>query len=229
MSIPVLILSRNCLELTKKCVESVEAQDIPAFPYVWDNASTDGTEDWIFEKIPVHNRWSMLSNHGVSYPWNEGLGYIFEVTSAESILVLNNDAIIPPWFLRRLINYNEPFITGVAVDVPPTAQVPHCPLTPNPDFSAFLIRRDAWTRIGKFDERMKIYCSDCDYHIRGHRLGVPMMKANVPYYHVNSQTLKRADPADREAIQSQANRDREVFKGIYGCLPGTREYEELFK
>jgi hypothetical protein len=55
------------------------------------------------------------------------------------------------------------------------------------------------------------------------------LKANVPYYHVNSQTLKRADPADREAIQTQANKDREVFKELYGCLPGTEEYNQLFK
>jgi GT2 family glycosyltransferase len=168
-------------------------------------------------------------NKGVSYGWNVGLDFLFEDGITENILVLNNDAIIPSWFYRRLLNYDQPFITGVAVDVMPTEQVPHCPLTPNPDFSAFLIRRDAWERIGKFDERMKIYCSDCDYHIRGHRLGVPMLKANVPYYHVNSQTLKRADPDDREAIQTQANKDREVFKNIYNCLPGTEEYNQLFK
>jgi GT2 family glycosyltransferase len=230
---PVLILTRNNLELTKKCVDSVRAQDIPATPYVWDNSSTDGTADWIFENIPAHNRWSMLSNHGVSYPWNEGLGYIFEVTDAKAVLVLNNDALIPRWYLSQLvasaISYDCEFVTGVAVDYMPTEVATFQPANNHPDFSSFLIGRNAWDTIGKFDERMKIYCSDCDYHIRGHKLGVPMLKANVPYYHVNSQTLKRADPSDREAIQTQANKDREVFKELYGCLPGTPEYQELFK
>ena len=45
---PVLILTHNCLELTKKCVESAKAQDIETVEFFFvDNASTDGTFDWI--------------------------------------------------------------------------------------------------------------------------------------------------------------------------------------
>ena len=44
---PVLLLARNCLELTKRCVESIHAQDIPTYILVIDNASTDGTFDWL--------------------------------------------------------------------------------------------------------------------------------------------------------------------------------------
>ena len=231
--IPVLILSRNCLELTKQCVESVRNQTIPATPWVWDNASLDGTREWIASEIPADNRWSMLSNHGVTYPWNAAIDRIFDDGDVKCILVLNNDAILPEWYLQELIasaiSYDCEFVTGIAVDYMPTEKSKFQPPSPNPDFSSFLIGRGAWEKIGKFNTRMKIYCSDCDYHIRGHRLGVPMLKANVPYYHVNSQTLKRADPADREAIQTQANKDREVFKELYGCLPGTEEYNQLFK
>ena len=32
---PVLILTHNCLELTKKCVESVRAQDVEAYIFVY--------------------------------------------------------------------------------------------------------------------------------------------------------------------------------------------------
>ena len=233
---PVLILTRNNLDLTKKCVESVRRQDIPTFIYIFDNGSTDETREWLQLQQSEYKNFITLFLHyngGVSYGWNSGLhdlGIHDKLDSLGShILVLNNDAIIPPWFYRRLLNYDQPFITGVAVDTMPTEPSPHCPLTPNPDFSAFLIRRDAWERIGQFDESMKIYCSDCDYHIRGHQLGVPMLKANVPYYHINSQTLKRADPVERAEIERQANMDREVFRQKWGCLPGTVEYEQLFK
>lgn len=229
---PVLILTRNNLELTKKCVESVRGQDIPTRIYIWDNGSTDGTREWLQDQysddkaiIPL---WLNGGNEGVSKGWNEGLEFIFIPDRRNHVLVLNNDAIIPPWFYRRLINYNQPFITGVAVDVMPTEQVPHCPLTPNPDFSAFLIRRDAWDRIGKFDEGMKIYSSDQDYHIRGWMAGVPMLKANVPYYHVNSQTLKRATPEDRAAIEQQANLDREELRKKWGVSAGGADYQALF-
>jgi len=129
------------------------------------------------------------------------------------------------------LGYPTPFITGIAVDdmddiMEPAAEQPLCP---HPDFSAFLIRREAWERIGMFDERMKLYASDCDYHIRGHRLGVPMMKANIPYFHASSSTLKNSSPEDRVQIEQQANADRVVFHSIYGCLPGTPEYNKLFE
>jgi GT2 family glycosyltransferase len=144
-------------------------------------------------------------------------------------LVLNNDSILPPWFYSELLSYDAPFVTGVAIDKQPVAKPERMPLNPHPDFSAFLIRRDCWLTVGPFDERMKLYASDCDFHLRAHRLGIPLWKANVPYYHVNSQTLKRATPEDRAIIEAQANADRAVFKSIYGCLPGTAEYEALFK
>lgn len=226
---PVLILTRNNLELTKKCVESVRGQDIETHIYIWDNGSLDGTQKWIEKEITPQMRWTNYRNYGVSDPWNVGLTNLFGYANFDHVLVLNNDTILPTWFYSELLSYDFPFVTGVGIGELIESKPQICEPQPNPDFSAFLIRREAWEKIGKFDERMKIYCSDCDYHIRGYRLGVPMMKVNAPYYHVNSQTLKRADPADRELIQSQANKDREVFQSIYGCLPGTEEYNQLFK
>jgi len=41
----VLMLTRNNLELTKRAVESVRAQDIPTFVCMVDNGSTDGTQE----------------------------------------------------------------------------------------------------------------------------------------------------------------------------------------
>jgi hypothetical protein len=73
------------------------------------------------------------------------------------------------------------------------------------------------------------YCSDCDMHVRAHRLGIPLWKASVPYNHERSSTMNRSTPEERNKIQSQANRDRAVFESIYHCLPGTDAYNELFK
>ena len=120
-------------------------------------------------------------------------------------------------------------MTGVAVDKMPTEPAERMPLTPNPDFSAFLIHRTAWNKIGEFNEDMRFYASDCDYHVRGHRLRVPMMKANVPYYHESSSTLNLAPTEEQDAIRRQADADRQVFRNIYGCVPGEPTYEDLFK
>lgn len=224
----VLILTYNNLELTKRTVDSVSKQNIPTRIHIIDNGSTDGTVEWAKEnKILMH---AFPSNFGVSAGWNRGLSCLFSDLKTDRVFVINNDVVLPPFFMRELISYPEPFVTGIAVDDIDIIKElgARQPLQPHPDFSAYMIRREAWNKIGYFDDRMKLYCSDCDYHIRGHRLGVGMWKVNVPYYHERSSTIHRASEQDRIAIQTQANLDRKVLHGLYGCTPGTKEYESLF-
>lgn len=228
MGNPVLILTFNNLELTKRCVESVHNQDVATRILIVDNGSTDGTIDWLRTGESGAGWTENGNNDGVSKGWNQGLGAFFAWDVNPHVLVLNNDVELPTWFYSELLSYDVPFVTGVAVDQRPTIRPEKMPLNPHPDYSAFLIRREAWEKIGPFDERMKLYCSDCDHHVRGHRLGIQMMKANVPYLHINSQTLKRATPENRAIIETQANLDRATFQSMYGCLPGTKEYEALF-
>lgn len=223
---PVLILTHNCLELTKKCVESVRNQDIPVVPSIFDNGSTDGTPEWVISEGIDHT--CVVENAGVSSGWNYVLGLLFGL-GVNHVLVLNNDTEIPTYFYRKLLSYDLPFVTGISVnepnDHPDAWQQP----AEHPDFSAFLIRRDCWEKVGPFDERMKLYASDCDYHVRAHRAGIKLMNAGVPFHHERSSTLKRSTPEEKRAIQIQADADRRVFKSIYGCFPWEPEYAELFK
>ena len=101
-------------------------------------------------------------------------------------------------------------------------------LSDGPDFSAFLIRRDCWEKVGPFDERFVHYCNDMDYHIRAHRAGVTLLNSNIKFYHERSSTLKNADPEDRERISMQADRDRATFRSMYGCFPWEPAYADLF-
>jgi hypothetical protein len=148
-------------------------------------------------------------------------------------LVINNDTVLPSNFYSELLSYNVPFVTGRStesmLEISSMVQNERQPLVGGPDFSAFLIRREAWEKIGPFDERMKLYAGDNDYHVRAHRAGVPLLRANLPFYHERSSTLKKAPPAERREIELQADRDREVFKSIYGCMPWEPGYAELFK
>jgi len=228
MSHAVLILAHNNLELTQRAIASVQQQDIPTEIFVVDNGSTDGTTEWLSMLPPSKiKHWTFRPQLGVSAGWNYGLQYLFRLY--DHVLVLNNDVELPPWGYRFLLHNDVSFVTGVAVDYRPTEPAMPMPLTPNPDFSCFLIWKDAWMNIGPFNEDMKYYASDCCYHVRGHRLGIPMMKANVPYFHASSSTLKNADPEERAAIQKQADCDRQVFRDIYGCVPGEAAYDDLFR
>ena len=239
----VLMLTRNNLDLTRRAVESVLAQDIPIRLLVLDNDSTDGTRNWLGALFEHESRLQWVPFRpqlGVSAGWNWGLRQLFDYDRAcRHVLVLNNDVVLPRWFYRTLLEHLQgargvppvDFVTGVAIgeavrNGPPVDA--GAPLSPNPDFSAFLMGRRVWQAVGEFNEQMVHYASDCDYHVRAHRLGVPLWKANVPYWHLGSGTMKRASEEERAAIAAQANADRAKFRAKYGCVPGEPEYAQLF-
>ncbi len=237
---PVLMLTHNNLELTKLASASVMAQDIRVDLLAVDNGSTDGTQNWLPDNSVARseynfNCWRNQDNIGVSAAWNWGLNYYFQIPflngSNDHVLVINNDVILPPWFYRQLLEYDKPFISGVSVDkMEQIAEpAPFGSIHPHPDFSAFLIKREVWEKVGPFDEAMKHYASDNDFHVRAHKAGIPLWKANVPFYHERSSTLRLASPEERAEIEAQANRDRAVFQQKYGVMPWGDGYDELFR
>lgn len=235
MKTPVVILTRNCIELTKRCIASVRNQDVETTICVYDNGSTDGTVEWLLQDNRDIAVYPFQENRGVTCGWNTMLSGLFR-DGHSAVLVLNNDTVLPSWFLRELASYVlmynlDAFVTGVATDDMSLLDAPAgvCPPSPHPDFSAFLIGRDVWEKVGPFDERFVLYCQDCAFHVEAHRKGVKLWKVNVPYFHINSQTLRRSTPEEKSKINWQANRDRQVFKEKYGCLPGAPTYSELFK
>jgi GT2 family glycosyltransferase len=237
---PVLILTRNCLELTKRCVESVRQQDIPVSIQIYDNESSDGTQAWLDSQEDIINQSSNV-DLGVSAGWNFVLEILFKKQwkraghkmqgwGAEHVLVLNNDTILPSWFYRQLLSYKLPFISGISVnDMRQIAEPPpYRTKSPHPDFSAICLTREAWEKIGPFDESMVHYCGDMDYHLRAHRAGIHLYAANCPFYHERSSTLRLAAKEERDAIQAQADADRKVFKEKWGVGANDPAYENLF-
>ena len=212
---PVLILTHNCLELTKKCVESVKAQDIEICIRIIDTGSTDGTVEWLQQtSASDHYKYHLCGeNIGVSKGWNWGLNRLFHEVS--HVLVVNNDTILPPYFYRHLLHYPQPLVTGASeanisnlAEEPPYDRLVNTAL----DFSAFLIRRECWERVGPFDENMKFYAQDVDYHRRICEAGIGAVNCWVPFYHERSSTLRLASPEERREIEIQADVDRAVFK-----------------
>lgn len=230
---PVLIVTKNNLELNKLCIESVRKQDVAVDIHVYDNNSTDGTREWIQQQPDITDH-SQGKDLGVSAAWNLLLNTVLCDWDLSVAFVVNNDVILPPWFIRELsansMLYRCEFITGIGVDSMEAIShpAPYQPPCPHPDFSSFALSRKVWDEIGPFDESMVLYSSDQDYHLRGWMKGVPMYKSNTPFYHVNSQTLKRSDPETRAAIEAQANSDRERLFQKWGVRAGSPEYSAMF-
>ena len=233
---PVLILSYNGLPMLKKCVESVRKQDIETRIYITDNGSTDGSEEWAFDELArfhIHSLRPCKQNFGVSKGWNLELTALF-AEQKDHVLVLNQDLILPSYFYRELLAFDVPFVTGFPVhtefEISPLAAKPQIGLSPYPCFSAFLIRRSCWEKVGPFDEQFFAWAGDCDYHVRGHRLGVGMFKSGIPFYHEAGSTMRNAPQEEKEWFADRANKDREVFREKYGCVPGEEPaYTKLFQ
>lgn len=233
MKLGVGMLCFNNLDLSQMAFESIRNQDVPVNVAMIDNASTDGTRRWL-EEIEPRAGWLDVHfsdhNMGITKGWNHLLDTIFSGMQCDFALIVNNDVVLPRWFARELMEYDKPLITGIDTedirDITYPVE-PHLPLVPYPDFSAYMIRRDTWSTVGRFDERMFNYCSDCDYHVRAHRAGLDFWKATVRYFHQRSSTIVRANPEAQRWMHARADQDREVFKSLYGCLPGTKEYLAL--
>ena len=229
MTNPVLILTHNNLDLTRRCVESVLAQDIETQIQILDNASTDGMDHWI-KPMGVLPVIYCKENLGVSKGWNDGLTDLFSEPSRDHVLVIGNDTVLPSWFYSTLLSYDLPFVSGVAVDN--MEQIVSLPErtepVPNPDFSAWLIKRSVWEKVGPFSDAMVSWASDCDFHVRAHRLGINLLKVNVPFYHVHSRTIELAPTREKRMLEMQADSDRMTFSEIWKCRVGSPQYAELF-
>jgi len=99
----LVMITYNRLEYTKLALEAVLKIDYPALELVvWDNASTDGTPDYLKERLGgLPNVRFELSptNRGVVHPMNAVWGSNHD---AQVLAKVDNDTIVPPELLRRL-------------------------------------------------------------------------------------------------------------------------------
>ena len=227
---PVLILSRNTLELTRRCVESIRKQDIPTRIFVIDNGSRDGSMQWaesegiLLDAAPTNTGFSAAVNHGLAVIFAKG---------AEWCLVPNSDTELAPWTYREVLSTHSGFVTGASWDKLDAVMSEdnhwHGELTAGPDFSCFLVSRAMWETVGELDRDMGIYCSDVDYDIRARRMGITLHNSHIKFFHNRSSTLRLASAGDRAAIKAQADHDHLVFKARYGMMPGDPGQEKLWE
>lgn len=226
MNNPVLMPCHNSFKLTKDAVTSILNQSVPVHLLVVDNDSEDETP--IFMQAWGIQSYRVSPQIGVTRAWNYGLRYFFD-NGAEHVLVTNNDVVLRPDTYRELLDDGGPFVTCVGVNSFEDSKKPFLKtIRPHPDFSCFLIRRLVWNQVGPFDERMVLYASDADYHVRMFQAGIAAYTIGLPFYHVACGTMK-GNPERAQAICDQADRDREFFFRKWGCKVGTPEYYQLFR
>jgi GT2 family glycosyltransferase len=94
-------------------------------------------------------------------------------------------------------------------------------------FCVFLLKRFAFERVGRFDERFyPAYFEDNDYHRRMKLAGIKeAFVEDTGYEHVGSATLKSFSPEETQEHHRNFVRLRELYVLKWGGLPGAEIYE----
>jgi GT2 family glycosyltransferase len=102
MTIDLAFITFNRLEYTKKALASVLAGQTEEFNlYIWDNASTDGTVEFLKREVSDHRVKEMVfskSNVGQT----KAVNTIWQQSKADLVGKLDNDCLVTPGWTRTL-------------------------------------------------------------------------------------------------------------------------------
>ena len=98
--VSIIIVSWNALELLKRCLPSVVATEFDDFEIILaDNASTDGSAEWVSEYLPSVRIVRHPENWGFARGNNEAVPH----ARGEIIVLLNNDVEVPSGWLSPIV------------------------------------------------------------------------------------------------------------------------------
>ncbi|MFS0919251.1 glycosyltransferase [Brevibacillus sp. 179-C 1.1 NHS] len=100
MKTSIVILTHNHLEVTKLCIESIRKYtNIQSYELiVVDNASTDGTTQWLAEQQDILSIFNP-KNEGFPAGCNQGM----RIATGDNIMLLNNDVVVTEGWLDNLL------------------------------------------------------------------------------------------------------------------------------
>src|SRR6516162_2231856 len=147
---PLIVVCRNNLHLTRKAIKSFKAQDIETTILVVNNASTDGTSEYLGTERDIA-QFYFEPPLSVAASWNRALHFVFR-HGATHALVVNNDIELQPSTYRILLEDGGGFVTAVGTTSWPEVIQPPTERRPHPDFACYLIRKETYEKVGPFDE-----------------------------------------------------------------------------
>jgi GT2 family glycosyltransferase/glycosyltransferase involved in cell wall biosynthesis len=105
--VSVVVVTYGGLELTKACLESLARETWPRLEViVVDNASSDGTPDYLKEEArrdPLLRTIFNGENRGFAAANNQGIA----ASRGAIVVLLNNDTVVPPGLMGRLARHLE--------------------------------------------------------------------------------------------------------------------------
>ena len=221
--IAIAIACYNNLAYTKITLSSIlKHTHIPYTVLLVNNASQDGSKEF-FDEVARQNSnfivFHSTTNLGFAGGTNIALREIQQDKSYTHILLLNNDVIVPPYYIEQLMEtFSVDKSVGVSVPVTNYAgnqqAIKNVEVNPATfdDFArkwssvkgncrtfqigmaigfAMLIKRECFDKVGLLDERFENAWDDNDYCLRIAQVGYTIrVTQNCFIYHFGSKTIK---------------------------------------
>lgn len=203
--ITCVVVTFNRRDLLESCLLAIVEQTSPPHRLIIiDNASADGTRDWLTDWLPEHATYAksvtLNENLGGAGGFAEGLRIAIE-QDADWIWMMDDDAEPHPTALEELMKVAKdpaniygslatkdndtswtttlldphPHTVSSAADVPREARVQSLP------FLGFMVHRDLVQGIGLPDAGYFIAADDIEYCIRAQRAGAQLIIAGASH------------------------------------------------
>lgn len=196
MTIAITIPLYNQLHYTKQCLDSIKRQQqAPLRTIVVDNASSDGTGDYLSGLSGIEVI-SNTVNLGCAGAWNQGVKAAAE---NEWLIVLNNDVIVSPGWVEGLLQAAQRWeldIVSPAIreglynyDIEPysrefVGQMKDTIRHGTVHGICFMVRRRVFETIGSFDENFRIgQFEDKDFFLRATLAGFKLGTVGCSFLH----------------------------------------------
>ena len=206
--VSLVIAVYNQLLHTMQCLESMlRLPDKVGELIVVDNASTDGTPDYLkgIDGITVIRN---ATNLGCAKAWNQGI----QASKGDVIGILTNDIVVPPGWLPALLHFMEQTGHGIVspamregpldyeLDKYAVAFTAACRTATRLGLlgPCMLIKRDVFDKIGLFDEEFSYGgCEDLDFLWRAQRAEVTAAVTGSAFVHhfgmITQNAVKRTE------------------------------------
>jgi N-acetylglucosaminyl-diphospho-decaprenol L-rhamnosyltransferase len=236
--VSIVIAVLNQIDYTRRCLESLDAcTDIPHEVIIVDNGSTD--ESAAMAAAAGCRVIRNVENLGCARAWNQGI----RAARAPLILIMNNDVIVTPGWLRALVGFYHR--SGVAVASPAVINGPldydlaaavaqhqrHFGNRSRRGWAAvcFLTSRRVFERVGLFDERfLRGGFEDDDFDIRLRRARQATAFTGAALIHHFGQITQRALAG--ATWKKVKNPNKTLLESKWGCrLRCRRVRKELRK
>lgn len=183
-NISIVVLAHNRLDMTKSCLESIK-NFTKSYELIFvDNASTDGTPEWVKKEFPEAKLIINNKNLGVAKARNQGV----KESKEDFIVLIDNDCIVDNGWIEDLLDgiNNGASISGIEAW---NLGSDNCPCgkcisyTNNFGYlggACCLFKRSVFEEIGLFDEGFSpAYYEDVDICIRAKKKGLKLSWVNT--------------------------------------------------